>query len=43
MKLIRGEKPFPDITGRTTIPIDDGIASGYAMLSAVKSVKRRGP
>lgn len=43
LKLLRGGKPFPDITGRTTILVDDGIASGYTMLSAVESVRRRGP
>ncbi|MBS7617400.1 phosphoribosyltransferase [Candidatus Bathyarchaeota archaeon] len=43
VKLIRGGKPFPDVAGRTTILVDDGIASGYTMLSAVKSVERRKP
>lgn len=43
LKLLRGDKPFPDITGKTTILVDDGIASGYTMLSAVKSVVRRKP
>ena len=43
LRLIRGDKPFPDIANRTVILVDDGIASGYTMLSAVKSVKKRGP
>lgn len=43
LRSIRREGPFPDIAGRTTILVDDGIASGYTMLSAVKSVMRREP
>jgi predicted phosphoribosyltransferase len=43
LRLIRGDKPFPDIANKTVILVDDGIASGYTMLSAVKSVKKREP
>ncbi|MEM3547119.1 MAG: phosphoribosyltransferase family protein [Candidatus Bathyarchaeia archaeon] len=43
LKFIRGDRPFPDVVNRTVILVDDGIASGYTMLSAVKSVMNRRP
>jgi len=43
IKLFRGNAPFPDLTNRTVIITDDGLASGYTMLAAVKSIKKRGP
>jgi predicted phosphoribosyltransferase len=39
--LFRGGRPFPAVTGRAVIIVDDGLASGYTMLSAVEFVKRR--
>jgi len=41
MRLFRGDKPFPDLRGKTVILVDDGMASGFSMLAAVESVKRR--
>ena len=43
MEKFRGGKPFPELKGRTVILVDDGLASGYTMLSAVGSVKRHSP
>ncbi len=43
IKMFRGEKPFPEIKGRTAVLVDDGLASGYSMLVAVNLVKKRGP
>jgi putative phosphoribosyl transferase len=43
LRLIRGDRPFPDITNRTAVLVDDGVASGYTMLSAVKSIEKRKP
>lgn len=42
-ELLRGEEPFPDLEGETVILADDGMASGFTMLAAVKSVNRRNP
>jgi predicted phosphoribosyltransferase len=39
----RGGRPFPDLAGRRVIITDDGLASGYTMLSAVRFARRRGP
>lgn len=43
MDLFRGKEPFPDLKGETVIIADDGLASGFTMLSAVESVKERKP
>jgi len=40
---LRGSRPFPDLSGRTVILVDDGLASGFTMLAAVKSVKDKHP
>jgi len=40
---LRGSRPFPDLTGRTVILVDDGLASGFSMLAAAKSIKTRLP
>jgi putative phosphoribosyl transferase len=34
---------FPEIGNRTVVLVDDGLASGYTMMVAIDSVKRRGP
>ncbi len=39
--LYRKDRPLSLIRGKTAIIIDDGLASGYTMLAAVASVKRR--
>jgi putative phosphoribosyl transferase len=43
LKLFRGDKPFPEITGKTAIVVDDGIASGFTMLVAISSLKKKEP
>lgn len=41
--IFRNGRPFPDLKDRTVILVDDGLASGYTMLSAIGFVRRRGP
>jgi len=43
MRLFRGQKPFPDISGKIAIVVDDGIASGFTMLVAISSLKKKEP
>jgi len=43
LKLFRGDKPFPDVAGKSTIVADDGIASGFTMLVALASLRTKGP
>jgi putative phosphoribosyl transferase len=39
--LFRGEEPPVDLKGKTAILVDDGLASGYTMIAAIKSVEKR--
>jgi predicted phosphoribosyltransferase len=36
---LRGNRIFPELSGRTIILIDDGLASGFSMLAATESIK----
>jgi len=38
-----GDRPEPEIRGRTTLVVDDGLASGYTMLAAIGYVRSLGP
>jgi predicted phosphoribosyltransferase len=39
----RGERPAPDVRGRTIILIDDGLATGATMRVAIKALRPQGP
>ena len=41
--LFRGGQPFPLLKDKVVIIVDDGLASGYTMLSAVDFIKRHKP
>lgn len=41
--LYRDERPRPDIAGKTTIVVDDGLATGSSMRAAVEALRRRRP
>jgi putative phosphoribosyl transferase len=36
-------RPTIDVTGKTVIILDDGLASGYTMLAAIKSIRAQNP
>jgi len=38
-----GGRPVPDLRGKTVIIADDGLASGFTMLAAIRAVRRRNP
>lgn len=42
MRQLRGERPFPDVSQRSVILVDDGLASGFTMRVAVESLRRLG-
>lgn len=42
-ELFRGKRPFPSLKGRTVIIADDGLASGYTMLSSIRSIRKHSP
>jgi predicted phosphoribosyltransferase len=42
VKILRGDSPFPDLTGRPVLLVDDGLASGFTLRVAVDAVKKTG-
>jgi len=43
LKLYRGDRPLPKIEGRLVIVVDDGVATGYTMLAALRSLREQKP
>jgi len=41
LKVFRGNRPFPNLIGSTVIVMDDGLASGYSMLTTVKALQKQ--
>jgi predicted phosphoribosyltransferase len=41
MQRLRGDRPWPDLTNRTVIVIDDGLASGFTMLVAIDALRKK--
>jgi putative phosphoribosyl transferase len=42
VKKFRGDRPFPDLTKRRAILVDDGLASGFTMLVAIEALRKAG-
>jgi len=42
-RLYRGNRPEPDLSGRTVILVDDGLATGSTMKAAVKALSAKKP
>ena len=42
LKKFRGDKPFPDLKDKTAIIVDDGLASGFSMLTTLKTIEPMG-
>jgi putative phosphoribosyl transferase len=42
-QLYRGNRPFPDIKGRTVILVDDGLATGATMWAAIAALQKQQP
>ncbi len=42
-RLFRNERPYPSLRNRTVLIVDDGLASGYTMLAAIRFVKKERP
>src|SRR5438067_700191 len=42
-RLYRGDRPAPDVRGRTVILIDDGLATGSTMRAAIAALRLRNP
>lgn len=43
MKAYRGNRPYPEIQGKTIILVDDGIATGASMRVALKGLRQMQP
>jgi predicted phosphoribosyltransferase len=41
-KMFRHGKSFPELSGKTVILVDDGLASGYTMMASIYMVKKMG-
>ena len=39
-RMFRSARPFPDLSAKRIILVDDGLASGYTMLAAIDRVKK---
>ena len=42
LQVFRGDRPFPDLRGKTAVIVDDGLASGYSMLTTLRALKPSG-
>jgi predicted phosphoribosyltransferase len=42
-RAYRGERPAPEIEGKTVLVVDDGIATGYTFRAALAGLRRRRP
>ena len=42
-RLYRGDRPPPEVRGKTVILVDDGLATGSSMLAAVRALRQQGP
>jgi predicted phosphoribosyltransferase len=42
-RLYRGDRPPPQVTGRTVILVDDGLATGSSMRAALKALRQSNP
>jgi|ERR1035441_4316192 predicted phosphoribosyltransferase len=43
LRKFRGDKPMPDLKDKVVVLVDDGLASGFTMLAAARSVRERAP
>jgi len=41
-RTYRGDRPLPEFEGRTVVLVDDGLASGYSMVAALRMVRKQG-
>lgn len=40
LKILRGDRPLPELAGRAVILVDDGIAAGSTMRAAIAALRR---
>lgn len=42
-RKFRGDKAMPDLKGKIVVLVDDGLASGFTMLAAARTARKRAP
>jgi putative phosphoribosyl transferase len=42
-RILRDDRPFPDLSGRDVILVDDGLATGATMCAAIEAVRSMAP
>jgi predicted phosphoribosyltransferase len=42
VRRLRGDRPFPDLAACTVIVVDDGLASGFTMHTAIAALRKHG-
>jgi putative phosphoribosyl transferase len=42
-RTLRGDRPEPDVAGRTVVLVDDGLATGSTMRAAIAALRSRAP
>src|ERR1700681_3817309 len=42
-RLYRGDRPPPDVRGRTVILVDDGLATGATIYAAIEALRQQNP
>ncbi len=42
-RAYRGDRPFPDLRGKTVILVDDGLATGSSMRAAIQAIRAQDP
>lgn len=43
VRAYRGDRPPPDLSGRTVVIVDDGAATGLTDVAAIRAIRRQGP
>jgi putative phosphoribosyl transferase len=43
LQVLRGTKAYPNITGKTVVLVDDGMATGYTFRAAIKFLQKKEP
>ncbi len=41
VQLLRGDRPFPDLSQRRAILVDDGLASGFTLMVAIEALRHQ--